>query len=202
MRKPSGRHVAICLTLLAACTLGIALLMRAQTPALRLPVAARPPSKPAFAPPIRTVVDNTPEPAQTLASIPTQPQGPEHPGIPTPARIEAAAPPAAPSDRNQAVQTSDSADSEFRNTNLTFLIASTTQHSTQSQLLLLQSTLFVDRVRRCPADFNHDGELDLSDYLDFMTALSRGDPSADLTGDGTIDLFDYLDFVNAYSAGC
>ena len=56
--------------------------------------------------------------------------------------------------------------------------------------------------RRCPADFNGDGQIDFFDYLDFVQAFSNEDPGADFNGDGQIDFFDYLDFVAAFDAGC
>ncbi len=54
----------------------------------------------------------------------------------------------------------------------------------------------------CAADFNHDGIVDLFDYLDFVDAFSSNAPSSDYNGDEIIDLFDYLDFVDVFSAGC
>ena len=54
----------------------------------------------------------------------------------------------------------------------------------------------------CAADFNHDGDVNFFDYLDFADAYSANDPSADFNHDGEINFFDYLDFVDAYSAGC
>ena len=54
----------------------------------------------------------------------------------------------------------------------------------------------------CRGDFNHDGQVDFFDYLDFVQALSNEDPSADFNGDGQVDFFDYLDFVQALDEGC
>ncbi|MDX2148122.1 MAG: hypothetical protein SFZ23_11440 [Planctomycetota bacterium] len=54
----------------------------------------------------------------------------------------------------------------------------------------------------CPADFNHDGQGDFFDYLDFVAAYSADAPDADFNDDGVIDFFDYLDFAAAYDAGC
>ena len=58
-------------------------------------------------------------------------------------------------------------------------------------------------VRSCDAvDINHDGVVDLFDYLDFVEDLSSGSAAGDFNQDGSLDLFDYLDFVWAFSAGC
>jgi hypothetical protein len=54
----------------------------------------------------------------------------------------------------------------------------------------------------CPADFNHDGQADFFDYLDFVAAFDISDPSADFNGDNQVDFFDYLDFAVAFDAGC
>ncbi len=54
----------------------------------------------------------------------------------------------------------------------------------------------------CPADFNCDSLLDLSDYLDFVQAFSNDSPVADFNQDSSVDFFDYLDFVQTFSAGC
>jgi hypothetical protein len=54
----------------------------------------------------------------------------------------------------------------------------------------------------CPADFNHDGNADFFDYLDFAQAFDSQDPSADFNHDDSIDFFDYLDFVAAFDIGC
>ena len=54
----------------------------------------------------------------------------------------------------------------------------------------------------CPADFNGDGQVDFSDYLDFIQALANEEPRADFNRSGQVDFFDYLDFVAAFAAGC
>jgi probable HAF family extracellular repeat protein len=54
----------------------------------------------------------------------------------------------------------------------------------------------------CAADFNHDGQADFFDYLDFIAAFDAEDPAADFNADGQIDFFDYLDFVAAFGEGC
>jgi formylglycine-generating enzyme required for sulfatase activity len=57
-------------------------------------------------------------------------------------------------------------------------------------------------VRLCPADFNNDGTVDVSDYLDFVSAFSENTPAADFNRDSVIDFFDYLDFVRVFYNGC
>lgn len=54
----------------------------------------------------------------------------------------------------------------------------------------------------CPADFNCDSLVDLSDYLDFVQAFANDNPFADFNQDSTIDFFDYLDYLQAFTAGC
>jgi hypothetical protein len=54
----------------------------------------------------------------------------------------------------------------------------------------------------CPADFNHDGQVDFFDYLDFVAAFDAEDISADFNGDNQVDFFDYLDFASAFDQGC
>ncbi|GIW74652.1 MAG: hypothetical protein KatS3mg103_1174 [Phycisphaerales bacterium] len=54
----------------------------------------------------------------------------------------------------------------------------------------------------CPADFDGDGTLSLSDFLAFQSAFDNGEPSADLNGDGMLDIFDFLEFQNLFVAGC
>ena len=54
----------------------------------------------------------------------------------------------------------------------------------------------------CPADFNHDGQVDFFDYLDFASAFDAEDPAADFNHDDQVDFFDYLDFAAAFDVGC
>jgi hypothetical protein len=54
----------------------------------------------------------------------------------------------------------------------------------------------------CAADFNHDGQADFFDYLDFVQAFAAEDAAADIDGNGQVDFFDYLEFVAAFDAGC
>lgn len=63
----------------------------------------------------------------------------------------------------------------------------------------------------CKADVNHDGLLDILDFLDFMHAFGEcdglpgpcgGTPNADFNGDTLVDIIDLLDFVDAFGTGC
>ncbi|MCC6678281.1 MAG: hypothetical protein IT436_14170 [Phycisphaerales bacterium] len=54
----------------------------------------------------------------------------------------------------------------------------------------------------CPADFDHNGVVDVLDLIEFLDRFDAGDPSADLNGDGRLDQFDFLEMTNAISAGC
>lgn len=56
--------------------------------------------------------------------------------------------------------------------------------------------------RRCPADVNLDGRVDVMD-LQVLLRLFRGtDPSLDINGDQRIDVEDLLGFLAAYANGC
>ena len=56
-------------------------------------------------------------------------------------------------------------------------------------------------------DFNGDGTVDFSDFLEFVAqfGLRQGDPGYDakydLDGDGAIEFDDFLTFVNAFHSG-
>jgi len=54
----------------------------------------------------------------------------------------------------------------------------------------------------CPADFTHDGVLDIFDLFAFLDAFNGGDSVADLTGDGVLDIFDVFAYLDAFNAGC
>ena len=60
----------------------------------------------------------------------------------------------------------------------------------------------LDTCDFCPADFNHDGELDTRDVLSFLNAWRAGDPEADFNYDGDLDTRDVLAFLNAWAVGC
>jgi hypothetical protein len=52
----------------------------------------------------------------------------------------------------------------------------------------------------CPADWNGDGQLNVRDFLAFLTSFSAAD--ADWNGDGSTNIVDFLGFLSGYSAGC
>jgi uncharacterized membrane protein len=52
----------------------------------------------------------------------------------------------------------------------------------------------------CPADANHDGVLDSSDFFEFLARFFAG--HADFNRDGTINSQDFFDYLTAYFAGC
>jgi len=54
----------------------------------------------------------------------------------------------------------------------------------------------------CPADFTHDGVLDIFDVFAFLDAFNTQDPIADLTGDGVFDIFDVFAYLDAFNTGC
>ncbi|MDX2145997.1 MAG: PA14 domain-containing protein [Planctomycetota bacterium] len=55
---------------------------------------------------------------------------------------------------------------------------------------------------QCLGDFNRDDQVDLFDYLDFVSAFAGDDPLADFDGSGQVDFFDYLEFAEAFARGC
>ncbi len=70
---------------------------------------------------------------------------------------------------------------------------------------------FLNDLALCTADFNHDAEVDILDFLDFLDAFGGCDgqpapcPSvdvnADVNGDTGIDILDFLDFLDAFGTG-
>lgn len=63
----------------------------------------------------------------------------------------------------------------------------------------------------CIADFNHDTEVDILDFLDFFDAFGRCEnqpapcpdenTNADVNGDTLVDILDFLDFLDAFGIG-
>jgi murein tripeptide amidase MpaA len=52
-----------------------------------------------------------------------------------------------------------------------------------------------------PADFNHDGVVNVQDFLAFLAAYAAGDTRCDFNTDGQINVQDFLAFLSAYAAG-
>jgi len=58
-------------------------------------------------------------------------------------------------------------------------------------------------VPRCRADFDHNGTLNLFDFLGFQSAFGNGSVTADLAGPyGVLNLFDFLAFQTLFGEGC
>jgi hypothetical protein len=54
----------------------------------------------------------------------------------------------------------------------------------------------------CYADFNADGDLNLFDFLAYVTAFNAKSPEANCVKDESWDLFDFLCFTNTFNEGC
>ncbi len=61
---------------------------------------------------------------------------------------------------------------------------------------------WVLEVLLCPADFNRDGALSVSDYIAFQTAFALGAGRADFNGDCAHNVNDYIAFQTAFALGC
>lgn len=57
-------------------------------------------------------------------------------------------------------------------------------------------------VAACPADFDGDGVVNVSDFLAFLTSFSAGEVRADFNGDGQINVNDFLAFLTGFGQGC
>lgn len=49
-------------------------------------------------------------------------------------------------------------------------------------------------------DYNADGQVDFSDYLEFLNYYVEGNPRADLCGCGLVDFSSYLEFLGRYDS--
>lgn len=56
--------------------------------------------------------------------------------------------------------------------------------------------------RETLADLVPDGQVDFTDYLEFLNLFAIGHPRVDYNHDGTVDFADYLLFLNYFDAGC
>ncbi|MDX2147381.1 MAG: DUF1028 domain-containing protein [Planctomycetota bacterium] len=72
-----------------------------------------------------------------------------------------------------------------------------TNESQRAVVLMPAPTVLIDSS----ADFNSDGQVDFSDYLDFAGAFASDAPEADFDASGQIDLFDYLEFAASFACG-
>ncbi|MCW5776007.1 MAG: hypothetical protein KIS87_06180 [Phycisphaeraceae bacterium] len=64
------------------------------------------------------------------------------------------------------------------------------------------SSIGIDRVHWCPADWNADGSINSLDVLAFLNDYTSGNERADINGDGVLNTMDVLTFLNAFNAGC
>jgi V8-like Glu-specific endopeptidase len=54
----------------------------------------------------------------------------------------------------------------------------------------------------CAVDVNHDGQVNVGDFLTFLSLYSAGSLAADMNGDNQVNVQDFLRFLQLYSAGC
>jgi hypothetical protein len=54
----------------------------------------------------------------------------------------------------------------------------------------------------CPANFNRDTVLDVTDIFAFLTTWFVGDLRSDFNQSGSVDVHDIFDFLPAWFAGC
>ena len=60
----------------------------------------------------------------------------------------------------------------------------------------------VVNLTHCPADYNCDGQTNVTDIFDFLAGWFANDPNADINGVGGINVTDIFDFLAAWFAGC
>jgi hypothetical protein len=57
-------------------------------------------------------------------------------------------------------------------------------------------------ICQCPADFNHDGSVNIQDFLAYLAAYAANDPRADTDHSGAINVQDFLAYLAVFGAGC
>jgi hypothetical protein len=57
-------------------------------------------------------------------------------------------------------------------------------------------------VPDCNADFNLDGQVNVQDFLAFLSDYAAGLTTTDFNFDGAVNVQDYLAYLQAYAAGC
>jgi hypothetical protein len=57
-------------------------------------------------------------------------------------------------------------------------------------------------IPTCRPDINGDSQVNVADFLAFLSLYSAGNPRADFNSDGQVNVQDFLAFLAAYSAGC
>jgi hypothetical protein len=64
------------------------------------------------------------------------------------------------------------------------------------------ATMTIACTGACPVDVNHDGQVNVADFLAFLSLYSAGNIGADFTGDGVVNVQDFLRFLQLFSVGC
>jgi hypothetical protein len=54
----------------------------------------------------------------------------------------------------------------------------------------------------CPNDFNHDGVLNILDFVAYQNAFVSQDENADINGDGVLNILDFVAFQEIFKNGC
>ncbi|MCB9845907.1 MAG: hypothetical protein H6811_07990 [Phycisphaeraceae bacterium] len=54
----------------------------------------------------------------------------------------------------------------------------------------------------CPADIDHDGDVDGDDFFEYLDLFAAGDDAADLDGDGDRDADDFFMYLDLFAQGC
>lgn len=65
-----------------------------------------------------------------------------------------------------------------------------------------QQTMLASAHRPCLADFNHDGRLNIRDFIGFQQAWASRSPRGDFNGDGKYNIRDFIAYQQAFGAGC
>jgi hypothetical protein len=54
----------------------------------------------------------------------------------------------------------------------------------------------------CQADINGDGQVNVNDFLGFLTLFADADARADINGDNVVNVSDFLAYLSLFAAGC
>ncbi|MFN0133875.1 MAG: GC-type dockerin domain-anchored protein [Phycisphaerales bacterium] len=65
-----------------------------------------------------------------------------------------------------------------------------------------RSYSLIEIRRRCLADIDRSGVLNINDYVAFQNAYAAGSGDADVDANGELNINDFVVFINAYAAGC
>lgn len=66
----------------------------------------------------------------------------------------------------------------------------------------IRGQLNMSKIFYCPADWNKDDVVDLTDFFGFLNDFDITAPGADIDCDGTTDLTDFFGFLNGFDVGC